>query len=351
MKTPTSLVALIHGPAEHYLDHLAPLCALWKVPLAVTDETIASLARDYYPMVELIVLDPHSFAFTLTQEFDTVLTTLARPLVDELFFTAKVLLAKEIKTIWCPHGNSDKGHASLFMEALAQETHALVYGQKMIDFLKAKGSYAQLKKIECLGNYRKKFADEHAPFYRSLVEEKILSKLKKGNKTILFAPTWEDAENSSSFFAGVCSLIDELPEKFNLIIKPHPNLKWQRGGIAYELLSSYATRANLLILWDFPPIYPLLDAVDIYIGDNSSIGYDFLSFNRPMFFLNQTGRDPLTDPGLYLYRCGREVRPEDFKQIYTIIEQETGKPQKLSAVRKEVYTYCFESKTVLHEYT
>ena len=332
---------LIHGQCEHYLDHLAPLCALFGVPLAVSDAHIAELTRIYYPMVEVNLHDPHNIAFVLTEQFDTILTTLPRALFDELFFLAEKLTGKTLQTIWCPHGNSDKGHASPFMEALSQETRAFVYGEKMIDFLIKKGAHAQLKSIMRIGNYRKQFAKKHHTFYRELIEKEIFSRLDQKKRTILFAPTWEDAEKSSSFFDACKTLIEQLPDNFNLIIKPHPNLKWQRDGSAYELLSSCEPRSNVHILWDFPPIYPLLEIVDIYLGDMSSIGYDFLAFDRPMFFLNPNARDALSDEGLYLFRCGIEIKPHQYNQIYALIEKELQEDQKFSTLRKEVYHYCF----------
>ncbi len=333
------IAGFIHGECEHYLDHLAPLCALLEAPLAVSDEKIAQLARTYYPMVEVLLYDPNAIAFSINEKFDTVLTTLPRALFDEIFFLAEKLLGKRLETIWCPHGNSDKGHASPFMEALSQEVRAFVYGQKMVDLLVKKGAYAQLKNVLHIGNFRRKFAQKHRAFYQALVEKQVFSTLDQRNRTILFAPTWDDAEKSSSFFVASSKLIAQLPKGFNLIIKPHPNLKWQGEG--KELLEAYATKPNLCILWDFPPIYPLLEMVDIYLGDMSSIGYDFLTFNRPMFFLNQNMRDASTDQGLYLFRCGTEIQPHQYDDIYAVIEKELQDDQKFSTLRKEVYQYCF----------
>ncbi len=136
-------------------------------------------------------------------------------------------------------------------------------------------------------------------------------------------------------------LIEQLPDNFNLIIKPHPNLKWQRDGQADDLLSKYQDKPNLCILWEFPPIYPLLEIVDIYLGDMSSIGYDFLTFNRPMFFFNPNRRDVALDEGLFLFRCGIEIRPDDYKDIFLCIAKGLQEERKFSKLRNEVYQYCF----------
>ncbi|MFI5335104.1 MAG: CDP-glycerol glycerophosphotransferase family protein, partial [Chlamydiales bacterium] len=268
--------------------------------------------------------------------FDTLITALPQSLIREIFFFAEKLLGKTLQTIWAPHGNSDKGHLAPFMEGLRSETCAFVYGEKMVDFLREKGALNQLERTIYIGNYRKRFADLHQDFYRKLVESKIFSNLSQKNRTILFAPTWEDAEDSSSFFSAAPLLINQLPEHFNLIIKPHPNLRWQRGGDALTLLSTLR-KPNLRVIWDFPLIYPLLERIDIYLGDLSSIGYDFLSYNRPLFFFRNTK----VNPSLFLFRCGTEIPESSLEQIYPFIEEHLANDQTFSSIRKEAYTYTF----------
>ena len=79
----------------------------------------------------------------------------------------------------------------------------------------------------------------------------------------------------------------------------------------------------------------------------SSIGYDFLAFDRPLFFLNQNARDPLTDPGLYLFRCGIEIKKKTIDKIYKSIDdffQFELRP--FSEVRKDVYSYAFGHRKI-----
>ena len=74
----------------------------------------------------------------------------------------------------------------------------------------------------------------------------------------------------------------------------------------------------------------------------SSIGYDFLPFNKPMFFLNKQRRDPRTDRGLYLFRCGIDIKPDAYPLIYKFIEANLQEDQeRFGAIRKEVYDYTF----------
>lgn len=329
---------LLYGPDVHHLDHLAVLCVLMQIPLIATEEKIAALASKYYPDLECHYCNYLPLPELIVQNYDTLFCCLPRDLFEEIFFFAQHLAGKKVRTIWCPHGNSDKGHASAFMEGLRKEETALVYGQKMIDFLIQKEAFQQLKAHVVIGNYRHQFYKLHKAFYEKILENEIHKNLPAAKKTILFAPTWQDREHSSSFFSAMPLLIQNLPDCYNLIIKPHPNLLVDLKAEA--LLWKAEEKPNILVIRDFPPIYPLLDAVDLYVGDMSSIGYDFLTFDKPMFFLNQNKRDPKSDPGLYLHRCGKSLNPEEYAKIYEFFEHE----EPLSEVRQEVYTYTFAEK-------
>lgn len=332
------LAGFIYGMAYNHVDHLGPLCAELKIPLIVTEEAIAVCCAKYYPGLEVRVFDHKELAFSIVPLFDTIITALPHDLFHEIFFFAESLLGKTLHTIWCPHGNSDKGYRAPFMEGLSKETHALVYGKKMADLLR------HPKNKLSVGNFRKRFADRHYDFYQTLVEKEIFVDLPQKNRTILYAPTWEDAEDSSSFFSICPALIEQLPPHLNLIVKPHPNLRWQREGKAIDLLSQFS-KENLRVLWDFPPIYPLLEKIDIYLGDISSIGYDFLAFNRPMFFF----RKSFMDSSLFLFHSGIEIPENAYKEIYLFIEENLYVNQQLADVRNQAYAYTFDEQTDLTE--
>src|SRR5207244_888854 len=112
-------------------------------------------------------------------------------------------------------------------------------------------------------------------------------------------------------------------------IKLHPNLVEKNKIEVQKLIWQYEKKKNIQFLLDFSPIYPLLNFVDLYIGDASSIGYDFLSFDKPMFFLNQNKLST------YLFQCGIVIAPEKYSDIYSIIDQTMH--QNFSAIRKQVY--------------
>jgi hypothetical protein len=339
------LACLIYGSLEHHLDHLAPLAALFDIPLIVTEEPLAKLAKRYYPYVELIFWDYTEAAQKIIETFDVILCSFPRLIFEEIFYFAQAFANKRLPTIWCPHGNSDKGHHSHFMEALAHEQIALVYGKKMIDFFMEKKVLGKIKKVIDMGNLRLENYHRHKTFYNGIIQTELGRKLPQSPRTILYAPTWEDEENNSSFYSSIHTLIDTLPDPYNLIVKLHPN-SVIKDEIKLDLfLESYQDRPNLLFLKHFPPIYPLIDFIDVYVGDMSSIGYDVLASNKPMYFLNHKERDLQGDPSLYLHRCGISILPKDFSNLYSIIDATiSDDTTRFSAIRKETYAYTFGKK-------
>lgn len=336
MRLNSGKAGLIFGSLEHHLDHLAPFCSLQKIPLVLTDDELAEKARLYYPELEVILWNTANAPIEVVKNFDTIVYSTPRILFDEVFFIAEASLQKKLKTVWLPHGNSDKGHLSYFMEGLKDEKSALVYGPKMIDFLKMKQVYDLIPEVLEIGNFRLTYYQKHKAFYDQLMQTLSLSV----KKIILYAPTWQDTENSSSFFEVTSHLIEKLPAHAFLLIKLHPNLL--QDIRTQQFMLQHESNPSVVFLQGFTPIYPLLERADVYLGDMSSVGYDFLYFNRPMFFFNPTQRDP-ADPGLYLHQCGRTI--ENYANIYDLIEQD-GPQSSLAELRKKTYEYTFGNREV-----
>ncbi len=328
---PPSSAGLIYGPETHHLDHLAPLCAILGIPLIVTEELLLKQVQEVYPFVDVLYLDCLELPFFLIKNYRFVFSCFSRIVLNELLFLAELLSKKKIHTIWCPHGNSDKGNIKSYAEALCQETLLLVYGQQMIDFF---NRHKLIKSYVTTGNFRHQFYMQHKAWYDAYVAKKISLEQKKN---ILYAPTWQDYEKSSSFFSVIDFLIEQKPAKYTLLIKPHPNLRLQNLFLVEELEEKCKTLPDVYFISDPIPIYPLLDHCDLYIGDRSSIGYDFLHVNRPMFFLNQNDlKEPLST---YLFRCGQAISPQHYSNIYSLIDQ--MQQQELSSIREKVYQYAF----------
>ena len=186
------------------------------------------------------------------------------------------------------------------------------------------------------GNYRYRYFKQHRDFYDQVIEKEI--RFAKKQPTILYAPTWLDLEESTTFFDAHEAILGKLPSEYNLIVKLHPRLELDDTAQYYHIVGKYESRPNILFLKDFPLVYPLLAHSDIYLGDTSSVGYDFLPFNRPMFFLNKYKRDPGIDPEAYLFRCGVDIAPEQYGELYSIIEKPT---EDFTEIRQRVYQYAF----------
>jgi CDP-glycerol glycerophosphotransferase (TagB/SpsB family) len=180
-----------------------------------------------------------------------------------------------------------------------------------------------------VGNFRAAYWEKQHSFYQRLLREAIISQLPKKQPCLLYAPTWEDADGSGSFWQAFPTLASHLPDSLNLLVQLHPNTR-KRFAIELEgLMGRYEQKKNILFLEPFPPIYPLLSLCTAYIGDLSSIGYDFLKMDKPLFFLNPNQRT-----GLPLFACGMEVSPETiFKQI--------EKVDLFSPIRKKTYADTF----------
>lgn len=279
---------LIFDDSPHYLDHLGPFCALARCPLICYEPEIAEKASRFYPDLEVRVerILPQ---YTITCD--------SQPLLRAAF------PRESTQILWLPHGNSDKGWNTPFFESLQGET-ALVYGQRMIDFMKEK---AVFPKTIAVGNFR-------LEYFRKSLEA-------AAGKNFLYAPTWD---HDSSFWTAFPLLAKRLPSDCNLWVKLHPNTIRKFAPEIEVLIGRYA-RSNLVFLPDDPPIYPLLAKCAAYIGDMSSIGYDFLAFNRPMYFLN-------ANPRLPLHRCGVAIDPATFD--FTL-ENPFSKEQKM------LYQYTF----------
>ncbi len=74
-----------------------------------------------------------------------------------------------------------------------------------------------------------------------------------------------------------------------------PRIEIDAPSLFINALAEGIKHKNVVLIEDFPLVYPLLAATDIYLGDVSSIGYDFLMFNRPMFLSNKLQQMLLTD--------------------------------------------------------
>lgn len=320
---PKSIPAgLIFDSSLHYLDHLGPFCALCGYPLIITESFVREKASQHYPDLHIIPLDREEVPQKLSQ-FPCVIscspTSLLRQSLGPL----------PCPTIWLPHGNSDKGQIVPYFDALREEQTALVYGSQMAGIIAQNCPAIQQIPV---GRYRLLYYQKHRAFY----QQNFPIQFPQKQPTILYAPTWEDTENNCSFWTAFPQLADHLPPSFNLIVKPHPNTAASQAPQIEALIGKYE-KGSLRFLLDYPPIFPLLDQVDYYLGDRSSIGYDFLYFDRPLFFLdpheNSRGKD--------LTSAGTTTQPQNFYNDLSSRDHSC-----FSSTRRSMYCHAFDSISV-----
>lgn len=326
----------------HYTDHLASICVIMGIPLLFIDEQDYSLGSKYYPTLDARLQEYREFnPDLLITNYDVLFMSdlWDRRTFHEKYAPLEQQYHKTIRHVHCPHGFSDKG---FYLKKCANEDITLIYGQNMLDLIKHSGAFENLNQYVITGNHRRTYFNMHRQFYDNLIANEVLPRFAKKQPIILYAPTWLDMEDSTTFFDAYSYLLDNLPADYNMIVKLHPRLELDDTAQYYHIIGQYQDKPNILFLKDFPLVYPLLAYTDIYIGDTSSVGYDFLSFNKPMFFLNKQRKDPKKDRGLYLFRCGIDIKPDAYPLIYRFIDVNlpTDK-ERFTKIREEVYQYTF----------
>lgn len=333
----------------HLTEHLAPLCVAMDMPLLLTDEKHAEQAQKFYPKIQILLLNWEEVTPQyLIENFDMFFQS--EPWNRQEFYTNFQLLEqahqKQVRNVHCPHGFSDK---VFWLEKCVWEDILLFYGENMLDLFRGLGVLEHLNAAVRTGNYRYLYYKQHQEHFDRLAEERFWSRFAKKQTTILYAPTCHDQDRTTSFLHAH-QLFEKLPSNYNLLVKIHPVLEETDAPAVYQMIGKYERRDNIVFVQDFPPVYPLLAKADIYLGDMSSVGYDFLTFNRPMFFLNQIKRDAAKDRNLFLYRCGFEVKPEQYGDFYAILDKQLPFDQeRYTSIRSEIYRYTFGEEVPFNE--
>lgn len=328
---------------SHQLDHVAALSYVLNIPLLLTDAILYDQAKHFYPFTNTSYLCERDCSLEFLSKNYDVLFLSCKNWTLELSILMRELFNKPMRFCYCPHGHSDKGHLRPSSDLLRDQDLTLIYGDHMRDVLDKRGVLQTLQGSVTTGNYRYEYYLKYKQFYDDLIDKEVCKKFKKKQTTILYAPTWKDPENSSSFFDACKPLLEQLPDHYNLIIKLHPYLENDDPARIYHLMGKYEERDNVIFLIQYPIVYPILNKADIYLGDFSSVGYDFLAFNKPMFFFNPLERKASLDEGLSLFRCGTEIPKSAYDSLYLFIENSLKENQeRLFFSRKQMYDYTFE---------
>lgn len=349
------------GPYKVFIDHTAPLCALLDIPL-ITDQPQVKLSYEsLYPGLQ-IKIKKWDLRYLL-ENYENVFYAF-RPHISFAKSVEKAALKEPCNPIWKNktrfiyhlHGCSDKGYHSSW---IAPNSHfldmdqILFYGPRMRDIFRDNGVLERMRDHLLVGNYRLSYFQKHQKFFQEAVETAVFSHFEKDQPTLLYAPSWTDPEGSCSLFDSYRVVLDQLPSHYNLILKLHPYLSIKTPEYdpkpLYEKLEPYAHKPNIQIVPLFPLIYPLLSRCSAYIGDFSSVGYDALSFDLPLFFINHQKRS-LKDKGAYLLRCGEVLDLESLPTLYSRIDKALQKPDDpFYEVKAKTYEYAFGEKKPYEE--
>jgi hypothetical protein len=292
----------------------------------VTEQATYEAARKFYPQLDCKLINPQALSLDyLAAHFDVIFESGHRWAL-ELLPLFELMFNKKMRIVYCPHGNSDKGYSH---DPLPKDI-SLVYGSHMMDHLKKTGSLAKLNSCVLTGNYRYRYYQKNQHFYDALLKSELEGKLDPDKKTIFYAPSWPDGENASSFLTYSSRVLKEVGHYCNIIIRWHPFLDDIYPIETHQLRGEYENKKGIVFLSDFPCIYPILNASDGYLGDFSSIGYDFLTINKPLFFLDSHFGA--------LYKCGLQLNLDE--HLGKSILQHAERPC-FKKLQKETYHYVF----------
>lgn len=315
-------VAICPGPRTGLLDHLIPLCDLMQMSLIVQDPWVQAAAEIFYPQVSLIVGDLEA---TLNR-YQKIYTVESCRLYAGTFRFGQSVYRGEQLSVCGLHGNSDKCRDAYWAEQFIHEDVVLLYGEYMRRFLEEKRVLHRVKEWISVGNYRYAYYEAH----RAWFDEKVSAVLPPacGRRRILYAPTWSfpscPEANNSPLFEQLTAILT-VPQEFQLIVKLHPFMYRLYPELLHMLKEQYVAD-NVVFLDEIPLVYPLLAHVDAYLGDYSSVGYDFLVMDRPLFFL---AKGAIAQAGLFI---------EDVTQLYQIMARS---PDRHQEVRAKMYHHAF----------
>jgi CDP-glycerol glycerophosphotransferase (TagB/SpsB family) len=132
---------------------------------------------------------------------------------------------------------------------------------------------------------------------------------KSNRKSLVYAPTWRKGGISSiERFLDNGDVIAALTQRYNLIVKPHPNIFNPARPHFDQSIVERLERLPGILLVRSGNVMPWFAQADLFIGDISAAGYEWLYFNRPMVFLNPRPGELRASQDVealtYLWQCG-----------------------------------------------
>jgi hypothetical protein len=146
---------------------------------------------------------------------------------------------------------------------------------------------------------------------------------RNDKKTVIYCPTWQKGDLSSiEIFLDNPAVIEEICQDYNLIVKPHPNILNPDREFYDQGLVDRLRQTPWIHLIHSGNVMGWFAQADLYLGDISASGYEWLYFDRPMVFLNpQPGLlrpSPDVTTLTYLWNCGPVC--DDIRQLKNLID-------------------------------
>lgn len=304
----------------HHLEHLAPVAALMGVPVLMSDAPGHFAAARSYPGLEVRWIaggiGPGAIDAGLAA---------AKALAPRVVYLSDLYprerLARGLggehapRVVYVPHGFSEKRQA--WAAGTADQDVALLPGPLAVEQLHAMGVGERLPPIVYSGALRRRAYVGHRAFFDARAAERGLVAWTSG-PTVLYAPTWSDAIGSSSFLAAFSGMAAGLPDGWRLVLKLHPHAEAQAPLV--DRLVALAARPGIVVLRNESLVFPWLERADAYVGDMSSLAYDYLAYDRPMVFLNRAAGSAADASGSRLFACGAVLGPERYAEAYATVE-------------------------------
>jgi CDP-Glycerol:Poly(glycerophosphate) glycerophosphotransferase len=196
---------------------------------------------------------------------------------------------RRVKHIWLHHGDSDKEVS--FRQKSAAYDILVVAGQAAIDRYAVHGVRIPSKKFKILGR----------PQIENI--ETVTTPISTVDKpAVLYAPTWQTADNHSSLPIGPAIVSALLARNATVIFRPHPagrKLPESAAAIAaiHKLLRADAEATQRAHRWgaaaDKPSFAELANVADAMVADVSGVVTDFMQSLKP-FAMVATGDDTET---------------------------------------------------------
>ena len=305
----------------HHAEHLAPWCELLDMPLLLSDGAHLDRIADDYPGVRVerargarMSRQVALFAHAIRKRAPSAIfysELFSRTLLRALFGGRR----DAPRIVYVPHGFSEKRQD--WARGTAFQDVAVLYGRHAYDQLEALGVADDLGGHVISGNLRAGYHRRHAAYFRERIALLGLDG-PRPSRTLLYAPTWHDAIGSSSFATACAAFVTGLPAGWRLIVKLHPHLERDAAGI--EALAATVRGRDVHLVRAHPLCFPFLDLADAYVGDMSSLAYDFLAYGRPMFFTNPTAGQATDAAGSRLFACGTVIAPDRYGDLYRIVD-------------------------------